>query len=70
MKIPEMTLLEFSIFWGCKLAYAVYMFVIPAMFSHHSGWSIIFLYFVVQVNLFTFPASFLLNDHIPPDFMT
>lgn len=49
VKIPKMTSLEFSVFWGTKLAYAIYMFVLPGLFSHHSAWAIVCLYVIIQL---------------------
>eukprot|EP00250_Pteridium_aquilinum_P005328 c15439_g1_i1 orf=576-2006(-) len=49
VKIPKMTSLELSVFWGFKLTYAIYMFVLPGLYSHYSAWSIICLYVVMQL---------------------
>ncbi|MCO5586961.1 hypothetical protein L7F22_040906 [Adiantum nelumboides] len=49
VKIPKMTTLELSIFWGTKVAYAVYMFLLPGLFSHYSTRDIICLYVVMQL---------------------
>lgn len=37
VKVAEMTPLEFNIFFGAKLFYAFYMFVLTSIYGVHSG---------------------------------
>eukprot|EP00249_Psilotum_nudum_P001063 c13352_g1_i2 orf=239-1666(+) len=49
IEIPEMTSLESYIFWGGKLLYALYMFVLPAVFSNYNTLAIVCLYIVMEL---------------------
>lgn len=64
VKIPKMTNLETGVFFGGKILYTIYMFVLPSLFSHHSifqravlyvtsqlvcGWTLAFLFQVAHV---------------------
>jgi hypothetical protein len=44
-----MTPLEFNIFFGAKLFYAFYMFVLPSIYGVHSGGSFFTLYVAAMV---------------------
>lgn len=44
-----MTQLEFNVFFGGKLFYAFYMFLLPALYGSHTARSFIVLYMVSQV---------------------
>jgi hypothetical protein len=45
-----MTPLESFCFWGSKVFYALYMLVLPAVYSPHPAWKIGLLYIVSQVH--------------------
>lgn len=49
VEIAKMTPLESCIFWGGKLVYILYMLVLPAFFSCHSGFRIAVLYLMSQL---------------------
>eukprot|EP00250_Pteridium_aquilinum_P004280 c14504_g1_i1 orf=313-1734(+) len=49
IKISKMTPLENCVFWGGKLVYVLYMLVLPAIFSCHSGSRVAILYLTSQL---------------------
>jgi hypothetical protein len=49
VRIAKMTQLEFNVFFGGKLFYAFYMFLLPALYGSHTARSFIVLYMVSQV---------------------
>ncbi|CAK9190309.1 unnamed protein product [Sphagnum jensenii] len=48
VRIAKMTQLEFNVFFGGKLFYAFYMFLLPALYGSHTARSFILLYMVSQ----------------------
>lgn len=49
VKVAKMTTLESAIFWGGKLVYSFYMFVLPSIWGIHSTGTFAFLYIVSQL---------------------
>lgn len=67
VKVPKMTPLESFIFWGAKLVYAIYMFILPGFFSHYNTWNIVCLYVVIQL-VFGWVLAFLFQvAHVVED---
>jgi len=49
VRVARMTPLESVCFWGSKVFYALYMLVLPAVYSPHPAWKIGLLYIVSQL---------------------
>ncbi|KAG0568065.1 hypothetical protein KC19_7G183900 [Ceratodon purpureus] len=67
VKVAKMTPLEFNIFFGAKLFYAFYMFVLPSIYGVHSAGSFFLLYVAAMlvtgwVLAFLFQVAHVVDD--------